>query len=159
MLSRSCGSGDVFDVLPWVSSDVVVPTPAWLLPGPSKVVHVTVPLSFVQLSGRGAALEPSGTTANAIASNGRNFDMTNGPFVWAPPDGGASLSSAALVPSGPIATIRRMGDRYLYDGAAESMQEEAEAWNRVQRQLVVLNWILTAATGVGAAAVVFLAVN
>ena len=47
----------------------------------------------------------------------------------------------------------------VFCAAAESMQEEAEAWNRVQRQLVVLNWILTAATGVGAAAVVFLAVH
>ncbi len=50
--SRSCCSaGALFLVLPWVSS--VVPTPPWLLPGPS--VHVTVPCTRSQLSGSGAA--------------------------------------------------------------------------------------------------------
>lgn len=52
-----------------------------------------------------------------------------------------------------------MGGRYLYDGTAEATRAEAEAWKRVQRQLVIFNWILTAATGVGAAAVVFFAVG
>jgi hypothetical protein len=54
--------GEVFDVLPCVSSVVVVPTPAWLLPGPSNVVHVTVPCTFVQLSGSGAAPDEATVT-------------------------------------------------------------------------------------------------
>jgi len=33
----------------------VEPTPAWFLPGPSNVVHVTVPCTLWQLSGSGAA--------------------------------------------------------------------------------------------------------
>jgi hypothetical protein len=41
--------------LPWVSVVSVVPTPPWFLPGPSVVVQVTVPISFVQLLGSGAA--------------------------------------------------------------------------------------------------------
>jgi len=53
-------------VFPCVSVLVVVPTPAWLFPGPSNVAHVTVPLSFVQLSGNGPA--PTGTAANATAT-------------------------------------------------------------------------------------------
>ena len=48
--SRSCGVGLMFVVFPWVS--LVDPTPAWLLPGPSK--QLTVPCSLVQLSGNGA---------------------------------------------------------------------------------------------------------
>ena len=48
--SRSCGSGLVFVVFPWVS--FVDPTPPWFRPGPSK--QLTVPCSFVQLSGNGA---------------------------------------------------------------------------------------------------------
>lgn len=51
----SCGSGLKFEVLPWVWVPVVSPTPAWLLPGPSNVVHVTVPCTFVPLLGNGAA--------------------------------------------------------------------------------------------------------
>jgi hypothetical protein len=60
---RSCGSGLLFLVLPCVSTSVVVPTPAWFFPGPSKVVQVTVPWSFVQLSGSGAA--PAADTPRA----------------------------------------------------------------------------------------------
>ena len=51
-----------------------------------------------------------------------------------------------------------MADRYIYDAAADASSEE-ERWDRVQRQLVILNWILTAATAVGAAAVVYSAVG
>jgi hypothetical protein len=76
-LSKSCGSGLVFVVLPCVSSMVVSPTPAWFFPGPSKVVQVTCPWTFVQFSGSGAAPAPdmpntetaakhAGTTAIAI---------------------------------------------------------------------------------------------
>lgn len=47
--------GDLFFVLPCVSATLVSPTPAWLFPGPSNVVQVTVPWSLMQLSGSGAA--------------------------------------------------------------------------------------------------------
>ena len=49
-----------------------------------------------------------------------------------------------------------MGDRYLDE---RSIRAEAEAWARVQRQLVVFNWILTAATAVGGAAIVLSALG
>jgi hypothetical protein len=53
--ARSCGSGFLLVVLPLVSSVVVLPTPAWLLPGPSNVVQVTVPRTRSQFSGSGSA--------------------------------------------------------------------------------------------------------
>jgi hypothetical protein len=64
----SCGAGEKLLVLPCVFDVVVVPTPAWLLPGPSNVVHVTVPWTFVQLLGSGAAPENSGSASNAMLS-------------------------------------------------------------------------------------------
>src|SRR3954452_4711109 len=67
-----CGVGEKFCVFPCVVDSVVVPTPAWLLPGPSKVVHVTVPWVLVQLSGSGAAPElPGEATTSAAPSAGR----------------------------------------------------------------------------------------
>jgi hypothetical protein len=66
-------------VLPWVSSVDVEPTPPWLLPGPSNVVHVTVPCVFVQLSGNGAAdadiAEPP-TNSIVIAAVNRSLRIT-----------------------------------------------------------------------------------
>lgn len=54
--SRSWDSaGLLFVVFPFVSVVSVDPTPPLFLPGPSNVVQVTVPRSFVQLSGSGAA--------------------------------------------------------------------------------------------------------
>jgi hypothetical protein len=65
-------------VLPWVSSIDVEPTPPWFFPGPSNVVHVTVPCVFVQLSGSGAAdadiAEPP-TNRTVVAAVNRSFRM------------------------------------------------------------------------------------
>ena len=38
-----CGVGEKLVVLPCVVDSVVVPTPAWFIPGPSKVEQVTCP--------------------------------------------------------------------------------------------------------------------
>ena len=64
-------AGLVFVSLPWDSSVVVLPTPAWLLPGPSNVVQVTSPCTRLQLSGSGAANAGTATdkTRRATASN------------------------------------------------------------------------------------------
>jgi len=71
-LPGSCGAGLKLLVLPWVWVSVVVPTPAWLLPGPSNVVQLTVPCVLVQLSASGAAKATgalSATTKRAAAIN------------------------------------------------------------------------------------------
>jgi hypothetical protein len=68
-LSKFCGSGLVFVVFPFVSFVVVVPTPAWLFPGPTKVVQVTVPRSLVQLSGNGPADAVAAPTVDTPATN------------------------------------------------------------------------------------------
>ena len=68
----SCGAGLKLSGLPWVWVSVVVPTPAWLLPGPSNVVQLTVPCVLVQLSASGAAKATgaqSATTKRAAAIN------------------------------------------------------------------------------------------
>ena len=104
-LCRSCGSGLVFVVLPCVSSEVVVPTPAWFFPGPSKLVQVTVPLSFVQLSGSGAApaadtwkTETAMKHAGTIAIAKRLIKTD--PFHWAPESAG-HRSGAGLAIGSP----------------------------------------------------------
>lgn len=58
-------------MFPWVSSVVVVPTPAWFLPGPSNVVQITSPRSFVQLSGSDAAWAGKAVHTNAPTTNAR----------------------------------------------------------------------------------------
>src|SRR3954452_23561687 len=62
------GVGEKLLVLPCVLVVVVVPTPAWLLPGPENVEHVTVPWTLVQLLGSGAAPESSGTPRTAAVA-------------------------------------------------------------------------------------------
>jgi hypothetical protein len=52
-----------------------------------------------------------------------------------------------------------MGDRYIHDGRAETVEDQAAAWERMQRQLVIFNWILAAATTVGAAAIALSALS
>ena len=43
----------------------------------------------------------------------------------------------------------------MHHRTAETLRRETEAWERVQRQLVIFNWILTAATAVAGAAIVY----
>ena len=63
--SICCSSGLLFFWLPCVSVVSVVPTPPWLLPGPSVVVHVTVPCTLSQFSGSGAANAAGAESATA----------------------------------------------------------------------------------------------
>jgi hypothetical protein len=73
----------VFVAFPWPSVVVVLPTPPWFLPGLSVVVHVTVPWSFVQLSGSGAAetdaSQNAATAQTAIAISSAIFLFMNPP--------------------------------------------------------------------------------